>query len=251
MNFKLALLATLCIFTTQSVSADWLDWLLDKKDEAVEAVKSGDTSKMVEVVMSNETIANALKQALDKGADYAVAELGKKGGFLNNPNLKIPMPEKLNKVEVVLRKLGQDKYADEFVNTMNVAAEQAVPLSLNILKQGIKNMTIDDAKRILDGNDDAATQYLRRVGSDQLRNKISPIVKQATAKTGVTKVYKTMYDKMGFAGEYIKLEDYDIDRYVTNKTLDGLFVKIAQEEKKIRDNPSERTTELLRQVFGG
>ncbi|MBL7003674.1 MAG: DUF4197 domain-containing protein [Gammaproteobacteria bacterium] len=251
MNIKTILILPLFfILSINSANAGWFDWLTGKKDEIVDAVKSGDTSKIVEVALSNEQIANALKQALDKGADFAVAELGKQGGFLNNPNLKIPMPEKLSKVEQILRKVGQDKYADEFVDTMNIAAEQAVPLSLAILKQGIQNMTVDDAKNILEGQDDAATQYLKRVGSTQLRSEISPIVKQATAKTGVTKIYKTMYDKMGFAGKYINLDNYDIDSYVTDKTLDGLFVKIAQEEKKIRENPSERTTELLKQVFG-
>ena len=154
-------------------------------------------------------------------------------------------------VEDILRKVGQDKYADEFVATMNSAAEQAVPLTLSVLKTVIQQMTVEDARAILDGQDDAATSYLRRVGSEDLRSQIAPIVGQATAKTGVTKVYKTMYDKMGFAGKYINLEDYDVDRYVTDKTMEGLFVKIAEEEKKIRENPTKRTTELLKQVFGG
>ena len=238
------------LITATTVQAGWLDWFEKKSDEVIEAVKSGDTSKMVEVALSNEQIANALKQALDKGADFAVDELGKEGGFLNNPKVRIPMPENLQAVEKVLRKVGQDKYADEFEMTMNSAAEQAVPLTLNVLKQAIQKMTVEDARAILDGKDDAATQYLKRVGSDDLRQQITPIVQDATAKTGVTKVYKTMYDKMGFAGKYIDLEDYDVDRYVTDKTMEGLFVKIAEEEKKIRDNPQERTTELLKQVFG-
>jgi len=239
------------LITATTVQAGWFDWLEEKTDEVVEAVKSGDTSKMVEVALSNEQIANALKQALDKGADFAVDELGKAGGFLNNPEVKIPMPESLQSVEKILRQVGQDKYADEFEMTMNSAAEQAVPLTLNVLKQAIQQMTVDDARAILDGEPDAATQYLKRVGSVDLRRQITPIVQDATAKTGVTKVYKTMYDKMGFAGKYINLEDYDVDRYVADKTMEGLFVKIAEEEKKIRENPKERTTELLKQVFGG
>lgn len=244
------------VFTASLISspiamAGWFDWLEDKADEAVEAVKSGDTSQMVEVALSNEDIVNALKQALDKGADYAVDELGKEGGFLNNPNVRIPMPKKLESVEKILRKVGQDKYADEFEMTMNNAAEQAVPLTLNVLKSAIQQLTVQDARSILDGDVNAATNYLKRIGSDDLRQQIAPIVQDATAKTGVTKVYKTMYDKMGFAGKYIDLEDYDVDRYVTDKTMDGLFVKIAEEEKKIRENPQERTTELLKQVFGG
>ncbi|MDJ0880800.1 MAG: DUF4197 domain-containing protein [Gammaproteobacteria bacterium] len=242
---------SITLITATTTQAGWFDWFEKKTDEVIDAVKSGDTSKMVEVALSNEQIANALKQALDKGADFAVEELGKAGGFENNPKVRIPMPESLQSVEKILRKVGQDKYADEFEMTMNSAAEQAVPLTLNVLKEAIKQMTVEDARAILDGETDAATQYLKRVGSDDLRRQISPIVQDATAKTGVTKVYKTMYDKMGFAGEYINLEDYDVDRYVTDKTMEGLFVKIAEEEKKIRENPQERTTELLKQVFGG
>jgi len=252
MNSKTNIFIVSLLFIMPLTSqAGWFDWLTDKTDEIVEAVKSGDTGQILEVALTNDQIANGLKEALAKGADYAVAELGKDGGFINNKALKIPMPEKLKTIESILRKLGQDKYADQFVNTMNSAAEQAVPLSLNILKQGIQKMTVDDAKNILNGNDDAATQYLRRVGSDQLHREISPIVKQATAKTGITKIYKQMYDKMGFAGKYLNLEDYDIDQYVTEKTMDGLFVKIAEEEKKIRYNPKARTTEVLKSVFGG
>jgi hypothetical protein len=244
-----ALAAALIIAT--SAQAGWFDWFEEKTDEVIEAVKTGDTSQVVEVALSNEQITNALKQALDKGADFAVEELSKGGGFLDNPKVRIPIPEKLQAVEKVLRQVGQDKYADEFEVTMNNAAEQAVPLTLTILKQAIKNMTVEDARSIVDGNVDSATNYLKRVGSDDLRRQIAPIVQGATARTGVTKVYKTMYDKMGFAGKYINLEDYDVDRYVTDKTLDGLFVKIAEEEKKIRENPTERTTDLLKQVFGG
>ncbi len=242
---------TFTLSTATIAHADWLDWLQNKTDEVIDAVKSGDTSKMVEVVLSNEQIAHALKQALDKGADFAVDELGQTGGFLNNPKVRIPMPDSLQSIEKILRQVGQDEYADEFETTMNSAAEQAVPLTLNVLKQAIQNMTVDDARAILDGDVDAATQYLKRVGSDDLRRQIKPIVQDATAKAGVTKVYKTMHDKMGFAGKYINLEDYDVDRYVTDKTMEGLFVKIAEEEKKIRENPKARTTELLKQVFGG
>ena len=237
------------VFSTSAHAGFW-DWLTGKSEEIVDAVKSGDTSKMVEVAFTNEQIANGLKQALSKGADYAVDELGKPGGFLNDPNIKIPMPKQLSAIEDILRKTGQDEYADQFVNTLNSAAEQAVPLSLEVLKTGIKNITVEDAKNILNGADDAATQYLIRVGSPSLKEKIRPIVQKATAQTGITKLYKQIYDKLGFAGKYLNLENYDIDEYVTKKTMDGLFVKIAEEEKKIRDNPSARTTEVLKQVFG-
>jgi hypothetical protein len=252
MKASILLLAlTAALITATSAQAGWFDWFEDNADKVIEAVKSGDTSQVAEVALNSEQITNALKQALDKGADFAVEELSKDGGFLDNPKVRISMPEKLQSIEKVLRQVGQDKYADEFETTMNIAAEQAVPLTLNVLKQAIKKMSVADARSILEGNVDAATNFLKRVGSDDLRNQIAPIVQVATAKTGVTKVYKTMYDKMGFAGKYINLEDYDVDRYVTDKTMDGLFIKIAEEEKKIRENPQERTTDLLKKVFGG
>ncbi len=241
----------LALLMVPAAQAGWLDWLEGKTDKVIEAVKSTDNASIVDAALSNEQIANALKQALDKGADYAVTELGRAGGFLDNPNVRIPMPQSLQSVEKVLRKVGQDKYADEFELAMNHAAEQAVPLTLKVLKQAIQQMTLADARAIVDGNVDAATQYLKRIGSNDLRQQISPMVQEVTASTGVTRAYKTMYDKMGFAGKYIKLEDYDVDQYITDKTLDGLFVKIAEEEKKIRENPQERTTDLLKQVFGG
>ena len=222
----------------------------DKIDKVKTSVKESDTSKAVSSALSNDDIVAGLKQALTKGAGYAVDHLGKADGFLKNKAVKIPMPGKLNKVESILRKAGKEKYADEFVTTMNRAAESAVPLTLDIIKQGVADMSIADAKTILTGPDDAATQYLKKTGRDKLKSKILPIVKQATSKAGVTKVYKTMYGKLGFAGKYIDLEDYNVDNYVTNKTMKGLFLMIADEEKKIRDNPAARTTDILKNVFG-
>ena len=222
----------------------------DKIDQVKTSVKESDASEAVSSALSNEDIVAGLKQALTKGASYAVDHLGKADGFLKNTAVKIPMPDKLSKVESILRKAGKEKYADEFVTTMNRAAESAVPLTRDIIKQGVADMSITDAKTILTGPDDAATQYLKKSGSDKLKSKILPIVKQATSKAGVTKVYKTMYGKLGFAGKYIDLEDYNVDNYVTNKTMQGLFLMIAEEEKKIRDNPAERTTDILRNVFG-
>ena len=159
------------------------------------------------------------------------------------------MPSKLAKVESLLRKAGKDKYADEFVTTMNRAAESAIPLTLDIIKQGVADMSIDDAQEILKGPDDAATQYLKKSGGEKLSTQISPIIEEATAKAGVTSLYKKMYDKLGFAGKYLNLDDYDVDSYVTKKATEGLFTMIAQEETKIRENPEERTTDILKSVF--
>jgi len=241
---------TFLLSLSLSANAGWLDKLTEKADKVTEKVTSNNTSKLSDIALSNDKITNGLKQALSKGADFAVSSLGKTGGFINDKNVRIPMPEKLGKIESLLRKSGKGKYADEFVATMNSAAEAAVPLTIDILKDGIQNMSVDDAKNILSGKDDAATQYLRKVGDSRLQSEITPIVKKATAKAGVTRTYKIMYEKIGFAGKYLNLDDYDIDSYVTKKTMDGLFTMIAQEEKKIRANPVERTTDVLKEVFG-
>ena len=240
-----------------SINAGWFDDTFgdsdktQKKIEAIkETVKNGNTATDIKKALSNEDIVAGLKEALNKGASYAVDNLGKMDGFLKNGDVKIPMPKKLKKVESLLRKAGKDKYADKFVVTMNRAAESAVPLTLGIIKQGVAGMSMKDAKNILQGPDDAATQYLKKSGSDKLRAQILPIVKDATSKAGVTRTYKRMVGKLGFAGKYLNLEDYDVDKYVTEKTMDGLFTMIAQEEKKIRDNPGERTTDILKSVFG-
>ena len=254
-SFPGLLLGSTLLFSSH-VSAGWFDDLKDKakaitEDATSDVLSNGSINKeTLSSALSSEDIANGLKQALDKGVTYAVDNLGQAGGFSNNAAVRIPMPENLEKVEMILRQTGQDKYADEFVGTMNQAAEAAVPLTLEVLKAGVKNMTFDDAKQILNGTDNAATEYLRRTGSDSMRNKITPIVKNATDQTGTTRIYKDMYGKLGFLGNYMEPEDYDIDGYITNKTMDGLFTMIAQEEKKISDNPVERTTDLLKSVFG-
>lgn len=250
-TFPVLFLGATLLFSN-NVAAGWLDQLKETVQSVQEdVISTGNVdNKTLSSALSNEDISNGLKQALDKGVTYAVDNLGQAGGFSNNAAVRIPMPANLEKVEKLLRKTGQDQYADEFVATMNQAAEAAVPLTLDVLKDGVQNMSFEDAKQILSGTDSAATDYLRKTGSDNMRSKIAPIVKKATDNTGATRIYKGMYDKLGFMGSFMKPEDYDIDSYITNKTMDGLFTMIAQEEKKIRDNPVERTTDLLKNVFG-
>jgi len=231
-----------------SAQAGWSDFLKEQMDKWGGGDDSA--SKAVAAALSNDEVVAGLKQALEKGTTYAVDHLGKTDGFWKNDKVRIPMPEKLEVVEKTLRKLGQDKYADEFVLTMNRAAEEAVPLTLDILKQAVSGMSIEDARGILKGPDDAATQYLRKVGGQQMTEKIHPIVTQATESVGVTKQYKKLFDKLGFMSSVMDPDDYDVDKYVTGKTVDGLFYMIAVEEKRIRENPVERTTDLLKKVFG-
>jgi hypothetical protein len=208
-----------------------------------------------------------LQDALGKGLQQAIVLLGHDGGFLTNLNVKIPMPEKLQQVESALRTMKQDKLADDFVATMNHAAEQAVPEAGAVFADALKQMTIQDAKSILTGPNDATTQYFKRTTQTNLYGKFYPIVQQATQKTGVTAAYKKVMEKanladttqvtqkLGSLGSLIgntlpDKESMDIDAYVTTKAMDGLFKMVAEEEKQIRQNPMARTTDLLQKVFG-
>ncbi len=191
-----------------------------------------------------------LKEALNKGTRFAVENLGKEGGFLNNDKVRIPMPSSLAWIEKTLRTLRQDALADEFVASMNHAAEQAVPEAAAIFGDAIQQMTLEDARGILTGPDDAATQYFRRTTADALTTKMRPIVEQATSKAGVTSSYKAMTAKAGGLTSLLSEDATDLDGYVTEKTLDGLFLMVAEEEKRIRENPLARTSDLLKKVFG-
>lgn len=201
--------------------------------------------------ISDSEISGGLKEALSKGLKTAVDSLGRENGFLNNVNVKIPLPGKLQKLEKALRVAGQGKAVDEFVGSMNHAAEKAVPVAFDVFVDAVKKMTFDDARQILFSNqDDSATQFFRRTSEENLRGKFRPIVEEFTEKTGVTNKYKTMIGKAGFAAQLLGKDATDLDGYVTEKALDGLFYMVAQEEKKIRKDPIGRTTSLLKKVFG-
>jgi hypothetical protein len=211
--------------------------------------------------LSQDQLIQGLKDALAKGLQQAIAGLGHEGGFLTNLNVKIPMPEKLQKVENALRAMKQEKLADDFVATMNHAAEQAVPEAGTVFANALKQMTIEDAKSILGGPNDAATQYFQKTTQTNLYSKFYPIVQKATQATGVTAAYKNLMEKANIGqglgsigsalgGSLLGKESLDIDAYVTNKAMDGLFRMVAAEEQQIRQNPMARTTDMLQKVFG-
>jgi hypothetical protein len=192
--------------------------------------------------------AESLKQALSQGAESAVKDLARVDGYLGNPEVRIPMPDNLRKVDNALRKIGMGKYADELVTSMNRAAEAAVPEAKALLLAAVKNMTLTDAKDILLGADDAATQYFRRSTETTLSGKFKPIVANAMQKVSLAQTYDR------FAGKGVKLglvdeKDTHLNDYITRKALDGLFLMIAEQEKSIRTNPMQATTDLARQVF--
>lgn len=201
--------------------------------------------------VSDSDISLGLREALGNGVKAAIKTLGKTDGFLANPRVKIPLPKNLQKVEKALRVAGQGKAVDEFVVSMNRAAEKAVPVAVDVFVDAIKQMTFEDVRQILFSKEqDSATQFFRRTSEEKLREKFRPLVEDATTQVGVTQKYKTMIGKYGFAARFLGADASDIDGYITQKALDGLFMYIADEEMKIRKDPIKRTTSILKKVFG-
>ena len=258
---KKFLLTLVMAVSVVSVRADWLSSLGISKSTN----NSSATGSAALAALTDTQVVGGLKDALGNGLQHAIANLGHDGGFLTNIEVKIPVPEKLQSAEKALRAMGQGKLVDDFLATMNHAAESAVPAAASVFGDAVKQMSIDDAKAVLTGPPDAATQFFRRTTSTNLYAKFYPIVQQATAKTGVTKAYKEMMAKAsgagsfggsfgsafgGMADKYVGSDALDVDAYVTNQTLDGLFKMVADEEKSIRANPLARTTDLMQTVFG-
>ncbi len=228
------------------------------------------TSNVAKTGLSNSTVTSGLKEALKKGVSFAADSLGKKNGYLNNTLVKIPLPENLSKAEKLVRKFGGNKVADNLINSMNTAASKAAPKTVDIFMSAINKMTLNDAKNILAGDKDAATQYFKKHTTKSLEKMINPIVKSTMKENSVAKYYDSFngyYKKYGKqyvesskvmsiaksfgADSYLpSSSDEDLDKYVTNKAIDGLFKMIAQKEADIRANPIARTTSILKQVFG-
>ncbi|HMB58058.1 MAG TPA: DUF4197 domain-containing protein [Arenimonas sp.] len=201
---------------------------------------------------SQAEAAGGIKEALAQGVNRAITQLGHKDGFQGDPLVRILVPEKIRSLTDTARRLGAGKKVDEFELSMNRAAEQAIPVAANIFSDAVRQMTVQDAVNIVRGPDDAGTQFFRRVTSDTLRAKFQPIIANATAQTGVTQRYKSMLGKNQGLGNLLGgNQNLDLDSYVTNKAMDGLFFYVAQQEKDIRRDPLKRTTSLLKKVFGG
>jgi len=235
------------LLTSPTLNADWKDWRQKLEDTLPAGMPTGTEAP----TLSQTEIVSGLKEALNVGVERATSLLGQDGGFLNDAAVKIPMPESLQQVERSLRAVGQDALADDFIVSMNSAAEKAVPATTTILVDTIKSMSLEDAKGILNGPDDAATQYFRKQNEVQLTSAILPIVQDTTAQVGVTSAYKKMTGNLGLLSQFSGQSNLDLDHYVAQKTMDGLFLKLAQEEKLIRQDPVARSTELLKKVFAG
>ena len=199
--------------------------------------------------LSNADASAGLKKALDQGINQAVGKLGVTDGFLKNPSVKIDLPPKLAKAQSMLRMVGAGHQLDDLVTSMNRAAEAAVPESKVLLKQALKKMSVEDAKKILTGGNDSATQYFKQATYTPLKDKFAPIIAHAMEKVKLGQTYDAVAKKAVALG-ILKPEDATLQSYVTDKTLDGLFLMMAEEERAIRKDPLGQASSLLKKVFG-
>lgn len=196
--------------------------------------------------------AAGVKEALALGVKSAITQLGAKDGFLGNAAVRIRLPGKLDTLAKTARQLGQGKYVDQLEESMNRAAEQAVPAAADIFGDAIRAMSVKDAIGIVSGGQDSATQFFRRSSGDKLKQALLPIVSRQTSQAGVAKRYKDLSKKGGgLLGKVGGGDAVDLDQYVTDKALDGLFHVIAEQERSIRANPVATGSALLKAVFGG
>ena len=236
-NRALVTLAALVVLAAAAPASAQLDHLL-----------RGMPSPATSVGAADGKIRDGLKQALQVGTEKAVAVTGKTDGYFGNEAIKIVMPERLRTLERGLRAAGQGPQIDEFVLSMNRAAERAAPAAKSIFWDAIVAMGFDDARKILQGSDTAATEYFKDRTTDKLTAAFAPVVSDAMNEVGVTRQYKALVGRLQ-ALPFGGADSFDLDRYVLGKALDGLFVVVAEEEKKIRTQPTARVTPLLKEVF--
>lgn len=241
MNRRMAFLLAVCAADLATAQVPKLDELLGKARNRPSARSSASDDK---------TGSAGIKEALAVGTERAVSSLSKVDGYFGNSAVKILMPSSLQKVAQLAKMAGYEKQVDEFVLSMNRAAEAAAPLAAKFFGDAIRDMTLEDVRGILSGGDTAATDFFSRKTRDKLYAAFKPVVAKKVGEVGATRAYTDMmgrFDKVPMMGGRQSL---DLDDYVTNKSLDGLFRMVGEEEKKIRTNPAARTTDLLRTVFG-
>jgi hypothetical protein len=200
--------------------------------------------------MSESTMVSGLREALRIGTSRAVETVSRTGGYLQNPDIRIPLPEEVRQAESLVRSAGFGGLVDDFETSMNRAAEQAAPEAREVFWQALKRMSFAEARSILKGEDDAATRYFEQTTRASLHKRFEPIIHETMAQVGVTGTYQQLRQGLSRLPA-VSLQELELDSYVTGKALDGLFTMLAREEKAIRDDPAARTTDLLRRVFGG
>ena len=245
MKRRMALLAGMLVAGTAAAQLPKLDDLMKGTQNLPKAPVGGPDAGATD----EKTGAAGIKEALAVGTERAVQSLSQENGYFGNAAVKILMPSSIQKVADVARMAGYQKQVDEFVLSMNRAAEAAVPLASRHFGDAIRDMSLEDVRGILAGGDTAATDFFRRKTNDALYAAFKPIVSQKVSEVGTTRAYKDMmgrYESVPLAGR----QSLDLDDYVTRKSLDGVFHMVGEEEKKIRTNPAARTTDLLKAVFG-
>jgi hypothetical protein len=220
-----------------------------QQSQPAPAQPAGTTTKSAVDALTPTEMNSGLKEALTRGAEAAVAQLGKKDGFFGDKKLRIPLPDNLKKVDKLMRAVGMGKQADELVLSMNRAAEAAVPEAKTLLMAAVKDMTLEDAKGVLTGGDQAATDFFRKKTETPLGEKFLPIVKGATDKVGLAQTYNK-YASLGARFGMVKQDQASIEAYVTRQSLDRLYKVIGEQERAIRSNPVQYGSELLKKVFG-
>ena len=271
---KTILITGLLLSTTSSQAFDF-GGFLDNIKESVPALtqaaepSSTDQASPSVSTTSEETVAQGLKAALSQGVEYGVKELSQEGGYLNNPSVKIPLPSALAKTESMIRSAGGDKIADDLINSMNLAAAKSAIKAAPIFMKSIKDMSIEDAKKILLDGGSSATDYFKKHTMDDLKSTMKPIVQETMKDNNVAtyhdtfngyyssgmKMVKENETIMGYAKSFgveqfiPEASDEKLDDYVTRSAIDGLFKMIAQKETQIRENPVSQTTSLLQKVF--
>lgn len=232
---------TLCFAATAIAELPQLDQLLKS---------TGQLKAPAAATPDEQTRAAGIREALAVGTRNAVQSLGRKDGYFANEAVRILMPKKLRKVADIAGMAGYQKQVDEFVLSMNRAAEAAAPLAADYFGDAIRDMTLDDVRSILTGGDTAATQYFSSKTRDKLYATFRPVVAGKIREVGATRAYQDMMQRFEDVPMVGKQPSLDLEDYVTNQSLDGLFRMVGEEERKIRTNPAARTTDLLRTVFG-
>lgn len=201
--------------------------------------------------LSKSEAEGGIKEALAQGVQKAISQLGRKDGFLADQAVRIGTPKKLRDLTKIAKQLGAGKYVEQFETSMNRAAEAAVPLAADTFADAVRGLTVEDAIALVRGGDGAATAYLREKTGPRLRQQFLPVVAKTTAEAGVTQRYKQLTEKAGEMGNLLGSSEVDLDQYVTDKAIDGLFHYVAEQEKAIRANPLGQASSLLQRVFGG
>lgn len=237
-------LVSLLVFTIPA-QADWKQFLQDFSQSTQNRSDNQQASDL-----SSDTIAKGLKEALETGTRKAIDTVSQNGGYLNNPQIRIPLPPRVQQAAGLMRQLGLNKMADDFEQSINRAAEKAAPQATSIMIDAIKSMTIDDAKTILNGGNDAATRFFEDRTRSRLAGLFKPVIDTSLNEVGATRYYNQLDEQVSALPVIGQDLNMDLPEYVTDQALDGLFVMLAQEEQKIRTNPAARTSEILQQVFG-